>query len=315
MDKRVTDEPGTAPDRSAHVLRLPDGRHIGYAEYGARDGIPVLALHGTPGARTMFALMDDAARAKGIRIIAPDRPGYGLSDAHHIETLAETAHDIEALADGLGLDQFALVGYSGGGPHALAAALHLKKRISRLALISTVGLVADGEPVSMSGLHHFIFSYLGRSQFAASAYFLGVQSMIFWVPGGAEHFLTQYATDSDHAVLRRPEVRRTLETSMHEGFSGSIQGAVQDLRLYCQPWDLPLHELETPVVMWQGSADTIVPPEAAYRLADALPDCRLEVAEDMGHYWLFGAVEAVLDSIHAGPRSKTASRIGLRTWF
>jgi fermentation-respiration switch protein FrsA (DUF1100 family) len=62
-----------------------------------------------------------------------------------------------------------------------------------------------------------------------------------------------------------------------------------------------LHQLETPVSIWQGSEDTIVPPESAYLLAEALPNCRLEVIEDMGHYWLFGSFERILDRIRTKP--------------
>ena len=109
-------------DRRARIMRLPDGRRIGYAEFGDAKGLPVLAIHGTPGSRYMFALTDQAARERGLRIIAPERPGYGLSDYRRRDALAQTAEDVNALADGLGLDRFALIGVSGGAPHAMAAA-------------------------------------------------------------------------------------------------------------------------------------------------------------------------------------------------
>ncbi len=121
-----TDENSGVSDRASQSLSLGDGRKIGYAEYGDPDGLPVIALHGTPGSRFMFALTDEGARARGLRVIAPERPGYGRSDFHRFETLADTASDVEALADALGLDRFALMGMSGGGPHAVAAA-HLLK--------------------------------------------------------------------------------------------------------------------------------------------------------------------------------------------
>ena len=105
MDKRVSNDPDRIADRSARVLQMEDGRRIGYAEYGAPDGHPVIVLHGTPGSRTLFASMADVARKMGFRIIAPDRAGYGLSDPYHHETLSDTAHDIQALANGLGINR------------------------------------------------------------------------------------------------------------------------------------------------------------------------------------------------------------------
>ena len=101
---------------------LPDGRRVACAEYGDPGGLPVLALHGTPGSRLMFALADRAARERCIRLIAPERPGYGLSDYRHSESLAHIAEDLSAVADAYELGRFAVIGVSGGGPYAVAAA-------------------------------------------------------------------------------------------------------------------------------------------------------------------------------------------------
>jgi len=169
MDTIVTaDRPDTG-DRLSRVHRLASGRHVGYAEFGDPDGLPVIALHGTPGSRFMFALTDAGARARGLRLIAPERPGYGLSDAHHVDTLAETAGDVKAIADALGLERFALVGVSGGEPHAVAAAALLKDRVLQLALIGPVGPIADcGEHIRMSQLHHFLFARMAPSHHAGA---------------------------------------------------------------------------------------------------------------------------------------------------
>lgn len=300
MDTRVTDDPRSAIDRSSRVHRLPDGRRIGYAEYGSPDGLPAIALHGTPGARYMFALTDEAAWARGLRILAPERPGYGLSDQHHFDTLGETAYDVEAIADALGLERFALIGVSGGGPHAVAAAVRLKERVLSMALIAPVGPIAGSSHIRMSHFHHFIFSYLAPSPHAAGAFFFGLRTMIDWAPGVAYHLLMQRVTQTDAQLLRRPEVRDNLQATLREGLRPGVEGPLQDLRLYCGPWNLPLDAIDVPTIMWQGSADTIVPPDAAYHLAGALPKCQLEVIEGAGHYWVFGGLERVLDAVRAG---------------
>jgi len=298
MDTIATAERARETDRTSRVHRLPDGRAIGFAEYGDPDGLPVLALHGTPGARFMFGLTDEAARARGMRIIAPERPGYGLSDRHHFDTLAETAHDVEAVADALELGRFALIGVSGGGPHAIAAAVLLKERILQMALIAPVGPIAEcGDHIRMSHFHHFIFTYLAPSPHAASTFFFGLRTLVDWTPGAAYHLLMQRVTDTDRALLHRPEVKANLEETIREGLRTGVDGALQDLRLYCGPWDLPLSEIAVPTAMWQGSSDTIVPPDAAFHLAGMLPDCRLEVIEGAGHYWVFGGLNRVLDAV------------------
>jgi len=303
MDTIVTAERPSVPDRTSRVHCLADGRCIGYAEYGDLDGLPVIALHGTPGSRFMFALTDDAARARGLRLIAPERSGYGLSDFKHVDTLAETAGDVAAIADALGFDRFALVGVSGGGPHAVAVAALLKSRVLRLALIGPVGPIADcGEHIRMSHLHHLIFTRMAPSHHAAGAFFAGLRMLVDWAPGVAYHLLTQRVTETDREVLARPEVRANLQVTMREGLRTGVEGPLQDLRLYCGPWNLDLTEIDVPAVMWQGSDDTIVPADAAYRLAGALPNCRLEVIEGAGHYWIFAQFGRVLDTVLAAWR-------------
>jgi pimeloyl-ACP methyl ester carboxylesterase len=298
MDTIARAERGSATDRTSRVHRLPDGRAIGYAEYGDPDGLPAIALHGTPGSRFMFALTDEGARARGLRIIAPERPGYGLSDTHHFGTLAETAHDVQAIADALGLDRFALIGVSGGGPHAVAAAVLLKARILRMALIGPVGPIAEcGDHIRMSHLHGLIFKHIAPSPHAAGAFFHTLRTLVDWTPGVAYHLLMQRVTASDREVLHRPEVRANLQAAISEGLRTGVDGALQDLRLYCGPWNLPLEEIAAPAMIWQGSEDTIVPPDAAYHLAGALPNCRLEVIEGAGHYWVFGGFDRVLDVV------------------
>ena len=93
--RNVANEPRGAPERSSQVLRLADGRRIGFAEYGDPEGLPVLAIHGTPGSRFMFALTDRAARERRLRIVAPERSGYGLSDFRRQASLEEAASDLE----------------------------------------------------------------------------------------------------------------------------------------------------------------------------------------------------------------------------
>jgi pimeloyl-ACP methyl ester carboxylesterase len=304
MDSVVrTEEPAAATDRHSRILRLADGRRIGYAEFGDAQGLPVLAIHGTPGSRFMFALTDEAARARGLRIIAPERPGYGLSDYCRTVALAQTAEDIEALADALGLDWFAVIGVSGGGPHAVAAAAAMPARVVLLALVSPVGPIAEcHRRIRMSGLHKLIFTRLGRSPRACAAFFWSLRSVVRWAPGAAYRALMQRVTPSDRAVLVRPKVRANLQAAIKEGLRPGIDGALQDLRLFCAPWDLKLADIDVPAVMWQGSDDTIVPPRAAYHLAETLTNCRLDVIQGAGHYWVFGQFARVLDAVQAAIR-------------
>jgi len=123
----------------------PDGRQLGIAEYGDPTGQPVFFLHGTPGSRLRRPPNEDDVRAAGIRLLMYDRPGYGQSDRHPGRRIVDCVPDVEAIADTLGLEQFHVVGGSGGGPHALAVAARLEERAAG-ARAGRKHLGEDGRP-------------------------------------------------------------------------------------------------------------------------------------------------------------------------
>ena len=284
-------------------MRLADGRRIGYAEYGDPEGATVLAIHGTPGSRLMFALTDKAACERGLRIFAPERPGYGLSDFRRKDGLVEAAEDLRCSPMLLGLRRFALIGVSGGGPYAVAAAASMAERVALLALISPVGPIAECRgKIRMSKLHRFIFTKIGRSRPSVASFFWSLRHVVRYAPDLAYRGLMQRVAPADRSVLLRGEVKANLQTALREGLRPGIAGARQDLRLFCAPWGLKLEEIDVPSVIWQGSDDTIVPPGAAYHLAETLPNCRLDVVQGGGHYWVFGEFHRVLDAVAAALR-------------
>jgi pimeloyl-ACP methyl ester carboxylesterase len=296
------DEP-IAADRQSRIHVLPDGGRIGYAEYGDPRGLPVLALHGTPGSRLMFALADADARDRGLRLIAPERPGYGLSDRRHWETLHGAAEDIRILADALGFDRFAVVGVSGGGPYGIAAAESMPERVLLLALVGPVGPIADyGSKMRMSRMHRLIFGPLARSPFARSLFFFGLRRLLRTAPEAAYRGLMARVPPSDRDILAGQDVKANLRAAVREGLRTGIEGAVQDVRLFSAPWRLSLAHIDVPAVLWQGSDDSVVPPDAAYWLARTLPNCRLDVIQGAGHYWVFGQFGLVLDAVAAALR-------------
>src|SRR5262245_24684441 len=103
--------------RPDNVIRLKDGRLLGYAEYGASSGAPVIFFHGMPGARVEGALAHEAAARANVRLIVPDRPGYGLSDFQPRRRIIDWQRDVAELADALSLERFGVGGISGGGPY------------------------------------------------------------------------------------------------------------------------------------------------------------------------------------------------------
>jgi pimeloyl-ACP methyl ester carboxylesterase len=276
----------TARDGDA-VLRLADGRALGYRIYGDPAGPPLLFLHGTPGSRLKLALADRAARGLGLALIAPDRWGYGLTDMASAPSLSAFAADMGALMDHLGHARFAVGGISGGGPYAAAAAAHLGTRVTALALVSPMG------PVAGEACRHMLSPYqrvalgtLPRAPLAVAAAFRLFRLGLAHAPRLAAHLATLRAGPRDKALIADPEIAAHLLGSFLEGLRPGTAGPITDLQLFTRPWDLALAAITAPARVWIGTADTAVPIGGARLLAQSIPGCVLTELEGEGHFWL-----------------------------
>jgi len=138
--KRDTQQPVT--------VSLSDDRTLAYTEYGSPDGTPVLFFHGTPGSRRFAQLFETTAKSHNIRLLAYDRPGYGLSSPWPERTVRETARSVTSVLDDAGIDTAGVIAFSGGAPYAFASAATLPERIDRLDIVSgaTPPHVTDEQP-------------------------------------------------------------------------------------------------------------------------------------------------------------------------
>ncbi len=280
------------------TLRLADGRVLGYAEYGAPGGLPFLAFHGTPGSRLMFRIADAAARALGLRLIAPERPGYGLSSFARGRTLASWAADMEQLARHLGIERFGVAGVSGGGPYAVACAALMPERVLALGLVSPVGPLCGPERPERIGLaHSLMFDMLPRTPHVYPALFRAGRLAFLHAPLPLYALLMSRATSSDWKILKRREVRRNLLQGIAEGLRPGVRGALAEMKLFASPWHLPLHQIRAPAILWQGTADRNVPPACAFRLGELIPGCTVHRLEGAGHYWIFDHMREVLQTL------------------
>ncbi len=283
-------------DANCQTLRRDDGRILGYAEFGDPDGTPVLAFHGTPVSRLIFRLADEAARARNLRLIAPDRPGYGLSTHQPGRRIVDWPADVAALADHLGFDQFAIIGLSGGAPFAVACAHQLGDQVGLAALISPVGPMAEFKgPMGLSNLQKAIYGGAARSPLLSRLMFRGLSRLNRRRPEFAYGALMRRSSQADRAILSG--VQHTLLDCMNDGLSAGCAGPAHDLHLFGKPWGFPIEEVIVPCIIWQGTDDQTVPPRAAYALADRLPVCRLDRVPGAGHFWVIKNIGRVLDAV------------------
>lgn len=283
---------------TGHTLQLSDGRRLGWAEFGDASGRPVLAFHGTPACRLLYAAAGAAAARRRLRLIAPDRPGYGLSDPMPGRALSDWPIDVSVLLDHLGITAAPILAISGGSPFAVATAALIGARVTGLALVSPLGEVgAASVGASLSRLERMTFSGLpGRPELLARiaavgrAAFLAAPDMTF-----AAFRATLSA--ADQRVLAAPAARRLVLDMTHEALRNGVEGALSDLAIFSRPWGLDLGSVRQPAVLWQGTADTMVPEALALDLARRLPNCHTVRLEGHGHFWVLEHIDEVLDAV------------------
>lgn len=286
---RDSDDPKSA--------RLSDGRRVSYAEYGDSAGTPVVVLHGTPGSRLLGRLLADPARRAGVRLLALDRPGYGRSSPWPERTLADTGEFVSAVLDDAGASRACVVGFSGGGPHALALAATHGDRVR------TVDVVAGALPPSVSESVPLPMRLFGSLAAKTPRLLRGVARLQRWVAERASPSLvvSQYTSPDGRAALS-DGTAELVRRDFVEAFANHRSGFVTGSRLLAREWDFPLEAIDERVHLWYGGRDANVPAEAARRLADRLPDARLTVLAEADH------LHALLES-----RSRILERHGSAT--
>ncbi len=266
------------------TIDLDDGRALGYAEYGEPGGAPILYLHGLPGSRLDPSLLDSEFQRLGARLVALERPGYGLSTARRSWRLLDWPPDVAAAADRLKIERFGLIGYSSGGKYAAACAYALPNRLTNTAIVSSVGPPAT--PRFREGLgrtDRLSMTLAIRARPLALAYWRIARAMAERRP---ESFLGQFEkelSEPDRAVFGEPEVRKLLLASSREALRAGAAGVVDDSAIQARAWGFGLEEIQAPVHLWHGDRDKIVPLHHSTYAAETIPTATLTVFEGMGH--------------------------------
>jgi len=280
------------------LLVLEAGRVIGLREYGDRDGAPILCFHGTPGSRLMFAIAHNFGRAHGLHLIAPERPGFGLSNYAKARPLKRCAQDMAALCDALGLERVAVAGVSGGAPFAVAFASMHPERVCAMGLVSPVGPFAGPEsPTRIGPGHALTFRVLPRVPLLYRSLFSFGRLGFLYAPQAMAAIIASRAAPSDWRVLSDKRARRNLLHGLAEGVRPGVGGAVEELRCFSRQWNLPYQDITAPTILWQGLSDRNVPVSAALRLGELIPGCEVRRIDGAGHYWILRNYGHVLESV------------------
>jgi pimeloyl-ACP methyl ester carboxylesterase len=296
----VTSPPSVTPgERSSRVATLSGGRRIGYADWGDPAGRPFLFFHGTPASRLAVDWADTDAAERGVRLLSLDRPGHGLSDPAPGRSLLDWTRDVDGFADALGLDRFAIAGWSGGGPYALACAYALRDRLTDAFVLSGCGPLDTGIARRSSSM--FDRTLLAMSVRAPRAAKLVLRPAVFAArrtPRLAAKSAEQDLSPTDLEVFRRlhPDPQRAMAFFV-EAFRNGSAGVVDDYRVLASPWGFEPEQIEFPVRFWHGDDDRIVVIADARAVAQRMPNATFTTVPGEGHMMLMAHFDDFLEAM------------------
>jgi pimeloyl-ACP methyl ester carboxylesterase len=287
------------------TVRRPDGRALGYAEFGAADGTPIVSVHGYGDSRLTRHPVDSLTASLNVRLITLDRPGVGLSDYRPAHSLLDWADDVAILADHLDLGRFAVFGWSGGGPHALACAYRVPDRLAAVGVVA--GFAPFDRPRATEGMRDDMRKFLPLLRRLPWLSHLATASLPrAYRRDPAAAFAQQFGKglpDTDRRALEEPLIRANLLAGAVEAVRQGSRGLATDMQLFlARPWGFGLEEIRVPVHLWYGDADTLVPPQMGQYLAAKIQGSHLTLYPGEGHMIFYRHWNEILATLAAAAR-------------
>lgn len=287
---------------AAHVLTLPDGRNLEYLTGGAADGFGLVYHSGTPSAAVVDPSMWAAAERAGMRLVTYSRPGYGASTPRPVPEgwpvpIVVDADDTTALLDHLGMDEYVTLGWSGGGPRALACAATMPGRCRAAASLAGVApREAEGldwlAGMGPENVRDFEAADRGREAFrpiaeqeAAELGSVTADDIVAALGG---------LVDEVDAAALSGEFAEVVAASFRHAMAQGPEGMLEDNLQIARPWGFDLSAIDVPVSVWQGAHDKMVPFEHGRWLAAHVPGARAHLFDDEGHISLVVRLDEIL---------------------
>ncbi|MBD0744347.1 alpha/beta hydrolase [Streptomyces sp. CBMA152] len=275
-------------------MRAADGRHLMVERFGDPRGRPVFLLHGTPGSRLGPAPRGMVLYQRRMQLIAYDRPGYGGSDRLEGRSVADVVQDVRTIADSYGLERFAVVGRSGGAPHALACAALLPERVTRTAALVTLApRDAPGldwfEGMTAYNVEEYTTASVDPEEFAARL--IPRSDEIRRNPIQLLDELRRDLTHADRMVVKDAGVRSMLLRNYQEALRTSAYGWIDDALALSSPWGFDPADITGEVLLWHGVKDVFSPVGHSRWLAERIPGATAVLEPTAAHF----------DALHALP--------------
>ncbi len=281
-------------------VRLPDGRRLDLRISGPAGGFPLVFHHGTPGAATPVRAIERAVHARGLRLVTTSRPGYGDSSPQPGRRVVDVAADTAAVLAAIDADRCLIAGWSGGGPHALACGAQLGATVAVLVIAGAAPHEAqDLDWTAGMGEENVAeFSAALHSEDQLRSYLLHKREQLKDATGAdIVASLQTLLPDVDRAVLTG-EFGEDLAAMFREAVRTGVEGWLEDDIAFTRSWGFGLEEIAVPTMIWQGSADLMVPFSHGQWLASQLPGASAHLEEGEGHLSVaLGALDRMLDEL------------------
>jgi pimeloyl-ACP methyl ester carboxylesterase len=282
------------------TVAVRDDRRLSFAEYGSPRGRALVWMHGTPGARRQIPLEARRyAEGHGLRIVGIDRPGIGSSTPYLYPDLLDWAHDLDLLLDALAVDEVTMVGLSGGGPYALAAAAALGDRVRAVGVLGGVAPTRgpDAPPGGIIQLAVRLAPLLVAARVPLGVALTTGIRVVRPLAGPALDLYAAVQPAGDKALLGRPEFKAMFLDDLLNGSRFQTSAPLADLVLFTRDWGFDVAEVRQPVVWWHGDDDHIVPFAHGAHVVERLPRAELRVIDGESHLGGLGIAEEVIATL------------------
>jgi pimeloyl-ACP methyl ester carboxylesterase len=269
---------------------------------GPAGGVPLVFHHGTPGAATPVRALERAAHERGLRLVTTSRPGYGDSSRQPGRVVVDVVADTAAVLAAVGTERCLIAGWSGGGPHALACGARLGAAAAVLVIAGVAPYGAEGlDWMAGMGEENIVeFSAAVRGEDELRSYLLQEREQLKDITAAdVASSLETLLPGVDRAVLTG-EFAEDMAASFREAVRVGAEGWLDDDLAFASPWGFGLEEISVPVMIWQGSADLMVPFSHGQWLASHLPAASAHLQQGEGHLSVgLGALDRMLDELVA----------------
>ncbi len=283
-------------------VAVGEGRRIGFAEFGSATGRAVFWLHGTPGARRQIPTEARAFAAENdIRILGLDRPGVGSSTPYRYDCVADFSTDLSTLADALGIDQFAVIGLSGGGPYALAVAHAFPERVVVAGILGGVAPTVGPEAIG-GGAMEIGVAAAPLVRVAGGPIGKVVSSVLSVARPIAEPAISLYgrlSPQGDRELLSRPEFRAMFLDDLLHGGSRRMDAPFADILVFTRDWGFRVGDVKVPVRWWHGDCDHIIPYAHGEHMVSLLPDAKMFTMHGESHLGALGMSVDIITELMA----------------